>query len=196
MVLDTNSKAIDLFLGANPALVPLPWTVEYTDETVPASIRQVAADGTLVAAGFLQVAPPPIGYRSVQSLTVLNSDTVAAVVGCYLHNINANTRRVIYQVTLQPGDQMQYIAGRGFIVVDSAGNVRGIMPLPLGAAKDSTLLTLDTDLLTRAKESGGNLDNLAQALQLHTAMLLRILMQLNALAQQSGASVIDYRQPI
>lgn len=196
MVLDTNSKAIDLFLLANPALVPLPWTVEYTDETLPATTRQIAADGTLIAAGFLQVAPPPLGYRSVQSLTVLNSDTSAATVGVYLHNINANTRRVIYQVVLQPGDQMQYIAGRGFIVVDAAGNVRGIMPLPLGAAKDSTLLSLDADLLTRAKESGGNLDNLAQALQQHAAILLRILMQLNALAQQSGASVIDYRQPI
>lgn len=156
-----TAATVEVALTAPVTTTPVSIFAEWTTAAVVAATAQSKSQAWLLSTGTQTIiANPGAGYSAILStLSVLNQDSVSATVTV---RINTGTVYPVYKVTLAAGDNLFYQKDRGFFVVDSSGNVKGLVSLPSGAAKDSTLQTIDTDLktgiATLALESGGVLD--------------------------------------
>lgn len=144
MILDTPSKSIQAFLAAAVTTTPLAFTA---DLTVVASGASQTVTGSITGPTPVVVVPAPTTGTAfkVAALNVFNADSVASVLTLALAVSAILT--TWYQATLQPGDNLFYQASSGsFYVIARDGSVRGITPLPFGAATEASVLALTAAL--------------------------------------------------
>lgn len=172
MLLDLPTKSLEVSLGVLPTQ-PLSLVLEYT-AGLPAGTSPQIRNQTLLAiaaAGATQVVPAPsVGQQfEITHLSLYNANPVALVAAIQIRLTpggGAPTSVFIkYQATLQPGDNLFYQANNhGFFVVDSTGSVRGVVPLPLGAATEVTLAALLAALgLVQGATTSGSKGPMVQA---------------------------------
>ena len=154
MRLDSPTRTIELNIGALPTAA-LTWTLEYTERTQ--SLKSIANTLQLLGlpalnAGLLPdlatvvaLAAPVAGLvRDVDRMTVSNMDAVAQTVIVTLNN--NGTRCVLWRATLAVGDMLSYEATRGFLVIDTNGQTKGVVPLPFLAMSEAQVSYVQSPL--------------------------------------------------
>ena len=126
ILLDATTDSLEIDLDGAITTNQLPFTAGYADlnQSTFAITAISNNDGATnnTTAVTMVVAPAASRTRKIAFLTVVNSDTAAAVVTIQL---NANsTLRTLFKATLAVGDQINYADGLGFKVIDSSGQIK------------------------------------------------------------------------
>jgi hypothetical protein len=110
--LDTTTKSLEIVLGGTVTTTALTWTASYVDlKDATQGVYDVAElDGTTNnTTAVTMVGAPGAGHtRQIKFISVVNVDTLAAVVTLRINN--NSTLRQIVKVTLDPGDNLLYVA--------------------------------------------------------------------------------------
>jgi hypothetical protein len=187
MVLDQPTKSIQAFLAAGVTSAPLQWTAglistvqQGLQPTIPT--RQTL-NGTLSGVAPVTLIPAPYAAKiliTVDGINIYNADSAAATVTVSL--VVSGIFTTWYKAALQPGDNLFYqAASDSWYVVAKDGSVRGITPLPLGAATDASVTSLATMTATQ--------------LGSQNALLQAIYRQLVAMGEASGVAVPQLNDP-
>ena len=129
--LDATTKTLEVKLAALITTNQLPIVVSYVDinqstfAQTASSESDTATNGTTVVT--IIAAPGATTTRKLNYLSIFNADTLAATVTVQVNN-NA-TLRIIFKVTLAVGDNLIYIDGIGFQVIDSNGQQKKSSPV-------------------------------------------------------------------
>jgi hypothetical protein len=124
IILDTNSKSIEVVLAGAVTTNQLPIVANWVEITAsaytPGNNELTTNNTTAVTA----VPAPGAGsvWRQVKGITIPNDDTVPATVTVRL-KAGVNTR-TLYKVTLAVGSLLEYNDAAGFRVLDANGNVQ------------------------------------------------------------------------
>jgi hypothetical protein len=139
MILDTTLKSLEFVLASAITTNQLQFTCSYADVTttdfVPGENDGLSNDTTPVT---LAAAPAAATERQIKFISIVNTDTVAAVVTISLNN-NGDLRR-IYKVALLPDEEA--IFDGGWQVYDDQGFPKTSSPTYVTTASN---LGVDTD---------------------------------------------------
>ncbi len=120
LILDSNTKALQIVLASAVAANSLHFTASYADMLASRASLGSSQGSTDGANPVVIVAAPPSGMqRQIRSLSVHNTDTANAKV--LLQNNDNGTLRNLFVVTLNPGDNLVYEDNHGFTVFDNTG---------------------------------------------------------------------------
>lgn len=142
--LDTTTKSLEVVLSATVTTNQLPFVAGYVDisqaNLVLTAVQE--SDGTTnnTTAVTLLSAPAASTSRQLKYLSIYNADTVSATVTVRVNN--NSTTRTTWKGTLAAGDVLLFDDGRGFYVLDSAGNLK---VLSVGAAHPLLDGSIDSD---------------------------------------------------
>lgn len=127
--LDATTRKLQIILGGAVTTSQLPVVVCYSDKTSTnysgGTQTTLTADATAVD---VCAAPAASTIRDIDSINVVNVDTAAATV-TIRYNDNG-TNYTLFLATLGIGDQVRYVHGDGWRVLDSAGNTKNVAALP------------------------------------------------------------------
>ena len=143
MILDTQTKQIEVLLGANHTTNQLPCMSYYVDHTsttmVPGSIDGPTVDPASV---LIIVTHPGAAstYRQVKGITVFNADTVSTTVTVQL-NDNGTIYRLV-KVVLPVDNTLVYQQDYGWTIINSNQGLAQV-PASRNTAISTTLTTAD-----------------------------------------------------
>lgn len=127
IILDATTKSLEALLAGVVTTAQLVFVSSYVDVTtttyVPGENDGLTNDTTAVT---LSAAPSASTQRQIKLLTILNKDTVDAVVTVRYNN--NGTFRNIVTITLSSGSTLVYTDGEGFRVINSSGAILGTGP--------------------------------------------------------------------
>jgi hypothetical protein len=121
--LDTTTRKLQIFLAGAVATSQLPVVVCYSDQTAvsyPGGTQVVSTNST--ATVDICSAPAASTTRDIDTINVQNADTAAATVTIQ-YNDNATTY-TLFKALLAVGDQLTYVHGQGWSVLDSTGAIK------------------------------------------------------------------------
>lgn len=149
--LDTTTRKLQALLGGSITTNQLPVTVCYSDKTSTAYTGGTTVINTNnTTAVDICAAPAASTVRDVDTINVNNADTVAATI-TIRYNDNGTTY-TLFKAQLETGDQLTYVHGDGWKVLDSAGVVKSFSPTdlklssfaPTTSAELATVITDET----------------------------------------------------
>ena len=123
IILDTQTKSLEVDLAGAVNSVELDWVVSWTDHTSTTFVPD-ADDGTTNGAAAVEMvaAPGASTQRQIKYFSIYNADDQANTV--IVHVNNNGTIRLILKFTLAIRDTLVYTDGHGFQVLDSNGQVK------------------------------------------------------------------------
>lgn len=121
--LDATTRKLQIILGGVVTTNQLPVSVSYSDKTTTTytGAMQLANTNSTTAVDIC-AAPAASTIRDVDYISVHNSDTAAATI-----TIRYNDNATIYNIattTLAVGDQLVFVHGSGWHVIDSTGKTK------------------------------------------------------------------------
>ncbi len=132
ITLDSALKSLEIKLAGAATTTELPYVSSYVDINQTSFALSAAGqkDGITTGGTAVTIVSAPVATtsRKVNSFSVVNVDTVAAVLTVQLNN-NA-TLRTLFKVTLAVGDCLFFAESQGFQVFDSSGNLKTTMQIP------------------------------------------------------------------
>lgn len=161
--LDNVNRKVQIVLSGAITTSQLPVMVMYSDRTSTAysGAAQLANTNSTTAVDIC-AAPAASTIRDIDYISVRNSDTVAAT-AIIRYNDNA-TLYTIVTVTLAVGDQLVYVHGDGWRVVDSTGQTKvsaatliaaSIVNTPAGSIAATNVQTAINELDTKKAALAG-----------------------------------------
>ncbi len=124
--LDATTKTLEIDLEGAVTTTQLPFVATYVDVSQATFVVSALAeqDGTTNSTTAVTIlsAPGASTTRKLESLHVVNVDTVAAVVTIQYNN--NGTLRTIFKVTLAVGDQISFLEAKGWAVIQSTGSIK------------------------------------------------------------------------
>ena len=121
--LDTTTRKIQALLGGAITTNQLPVTVCYSDKTATAYTGGTTVINTNnTTAVDICAAPAASTVRDIDTINVNNADTVSATV-TIRYNDNGTTY-TLFKATLATGDQLTYVHGVGWTVLDGTGKTK------------------------------------------------------------------------
>ncbi|MBC8553658.1 MAG: hypothetical protein H8D23_28925, partial [Candidatus Brocadiales bacterium] len=140
LALDTTTKSLEFVLGGAVSANELDFTSYYADKSAT-TFAIGANDGT--SNGGTEVtwvsSPGASASRIISSASIYNNDSAQAVVTIKLNN--NGTRRVLFTVTLETGEQLLYTSEDGWKVYDA----NGVEKVGSGAPTDAEYVVLSTN---------------------------------------------------
>ncbi len=159
ITLDATTKSLEIKLAGAATTTELPFVVGHVDlnQSTWALTGAGEQDGVTTGSTAVEVvaAPGATTSRKLNYLSVVNVDTVAAVLTVQVNN-NA-TKRIVFKATLAIGDQLSYTDAFGWKIFDSSGNQKTTMqnaPLSItnamlaGSIAASKLIATDFTTIT------------------------------------------------
>ncbi len=123
LILDSNTKSLQIILGAAVAASQLPFTTSYIDLRNGNPAYGAAHGVTNNTTPVTMVDVPVSGVqRQIKAFTIQNADIVSAKV--FVVSNSNGTLRNLFVATLGAGDNLAYEDGRGFAVFDSTGAIK------------------------------------------------------------------------
>lgn len=127
--LDATTRKLQIVLGGAVTTSQLPVVVCYSDKTSTSYSGGTQTTLTTdTTAADICAAPAASTIRDIDSINVVNVDTAAATV-TIRYNDNG-TNYTLFLATLGIGDQVRYVHGDGWRVLDAAGNTKNVAALP------------------------------------------------------------------
>jgi len=126
ITLDAATKSLEIDLVGIVATTQCPFVCSYVDisQATFGLTGSGETDGTTNNTTAVTVAAGPAAAtsRKINYLSVVNVDTVAIVLTVQLNN--NGTARTCWKGTLAVGDNLTYLDGRGFQVIDAIGQIK------------------------------------------------------------------------
>ncbi|CAB4130736.1 hypothetical protein UFOVP276_124 [uncultured Caudovirales phage] len=125
IALDTENKKLQVVLGEPINTSECSWILTAVDAYLIGSIYvPVSFDGTTNGVAAVDVCPAPTApnSRQVKLICVNNEDVIPHTVDIVYNNNSVLSTP--YSCVLQPGDILQYVDGKGFIVTSIYGNIK------------------------------------------------------------------------
>lgn len=150
--LDTITRKLQIVLGGAITTNQLPVVVSYSDKTSTTytGAAQLATTNNTTAVDIC-ASPAASTVRDVDYLSVNNIDTATATV-TIRYNDNA-TLYTIIKATLAVGDQLVYTHAQGWMVIDSAGNVKQAQTVAQSYGSGSLTITASGGTFTTVSSS-------------------------------------------
>jgi hypothetical protein len=122
--LDATTRKLQIILAGAITTNQLPVFVSYADHTTASYLggTQLANSNSTTAVDIC-AAPASATVRQVDTINVQNADTAAAT-ATVRYNDNG-TLYTLFKASLAVGDQLTYVHGQGWSVLDSTGAVKG-----------------------------------------------------------------------
>lgn len=122
IILDTTTKSLELETFSN---VSTDYYISYVDITTTSAVP-AANQGTVATATTttLAAAPSASTQRQIKYLTVKNKSTVTAQTVKIKLDVSGTEYDLSVNLTLQPGESLEYSQNTGFAVMSSAGAVK------------------------------------------------------------------------
>jgi len=116
-ILDTTTKSIEILLGGAITTNQLVYVTSYADVTA-STFTPGSADGLTNNTTPVTVINSPAAstQRMVKEMSIYNNDTVSATVTVRLND--NSTMRIVYVVTLQAGETLEYSDVKGFSIIN------------------------------------------------------------------------------
>jgi hypothetical protein len=157
--LDATTRKLQIILAGAVTTNQLPVAVCYSDKTTASYLggTQLANSNSMTAVDIC-AAPSASTVRDVDTINVQNADTAAAT-ATVRYNDNG-TLYTLFKASLAVGDQLTYVHGQGWSVLDSTGAVKGggsgggISDGDKGditVSSSGAVWTIDDDVVTYAK---------------------------------------------
>lgn len=131
--LDATTRKLQIVLAGAITTNQLPVTVCYSDKTASDYVggTQVSNTNSTTAVDIC-ASPASSTVRDIDTISVYNNDTVAATI-TIRYNDNS-TLYTLFKATLGIGDQLVYVHGSGWSVLDSSGSIKTGDSISLGAS--------------------------------------------------------------
>ena len=111
IILNTNTKSVEILLGAAVATNALPVVANWVD--ILTSDQSVSAfggvDNTVTGTGAVTIVPvPAVGHtRTLKSCSIYNADTTGATVTARVNN--GSSTRILVSILLATGSTLEYV---------------------------------------------------------------------------------------
>lgn len=157
--LDNTTRKLQALLGGSITTNQLPITVCYSDKTSTAYTGGTTVINTNnTTAVDICAAPAASTVRDIDTINVNNADTVAATI-TIRYNDNGTTY-TLFKATLATGDQLTYVHGVGWNVIDSTGKTKvGAGVNGPGSSTDNALVRWDGTTGAAIQDSGWTLSD-------------------------------------
>lgn len=122
LVLSSTTSSIELVTSSTQSS---DWTASFADITTTAFTLDGSQQGNVAAAATTTVVPAPAAstQRQIKQLSVVNKGAAAQSYR-FQRNIAATARNLTADISLAPGEALEYLDGRGWVVKDALGGVK------------------------------------------------------------------------
>lgn len=133
IILDTNTKSLQAVLSGAISSTNPTFSAHYADTPAGGSTYSqndfpANNTGSLNGVTAVTLMPVPTGIpqykRRLRSLQIFNADNAQVTVSVQILDSSGPTTSVIYKVTLQTGENLEYEEGYGFSVTDVNGALK------------------------------------------------------------------------